>query len=588
MTPRHLPVLLAASALLAVSCGGNPESPGSAPATDHQYTASLEFLSTSVRSLWATPSNDVFGLTYESLLHYEGGKWQVADFQPPTTRIEEGWGLASGGYYLSDHFNLYIPRDGIWDRVSIPGQGDICVTPNGEVFDIGADSWSPPDTITVYHFNGSFWATPDTVCVPTYVALTASDPNDAFIVGVHGDIAHFDGKRWRTRGFPELDNVDAAWKAAGGPLYVTTNSGPFTVLDSVVTPLTPPAGVRVYWFFGSGADNVYAYGADTNDDRYKVYRVQGGAWTPLASSVYYAYTTCATSDGNAFFSTGNGITHAGSDGSDSTDAYDNTYFYNLWESPEGHVFACGDRVFRHDGDRWIDLDKESLTTNRVGFLCGRGDRDLYAFGNDMILHYDGTSWDWVSSGFQLSLHDGVTTAHDVLAVGSGGAVVRYDGREWGRMDSGTTKSLNAIVGWDDGAMAGGVQGTIIRFDGARWTPVPSPMLWTIYHMIAFDPLHIVAVGDDPREIGVYNGNQWTVVPIDGPILSSKNSNVGVWGTSMRDFFVARYYGDVLHFDGSRWTRLPRAFASNVVGIAGDPGGDVFVTTYQTMVRYHRQ
>lgn len=95
----------------------------------------------------------------------------------------------------------------------------------------------------------------------------------------------------------------------------------------------------------------------------------------------------------------------------------------------------------------------------------------------------------------------------------------------------------------------------------------------------------LAVGDDPRVVGTGNDGRWALVPMVAP-ENYDDANVGVCGTSMRNFFVARYYGDVAHFDGTHWNLLPRVLCNNVLGIAEESNGDVFVSATGLVVRYH--
>ncbi len=59
----------------------------------------------------------------------------------------------------------------------------------------------------------------------------------------------------------------------------------------------------------------------------------------------------------------------------------------LWASPEGDIFVAGESAYRFDGENWIDLNKESITSNWVYGIDGLASDDLYAVGHGMILHY---------------------------------------------------------------------------------------------------------------------------------------------------------------------------------------------------------
>jgi hypothetical protein len=65
-------------------------------------------------------------------------------------------------------------------------------------------------------------------------------------------------------------------------------------------------------------------------------------------------------------------------------------------------------------------------------VWGSGSKDVWAVGDGrflsdgVLLHYDGTSWTWLSSGTTNPLY-GVwgTSAGDVWAVGSGGTILHH-------------------------------------------------------------------------------------------------------------------------------------------------------------------
>jgi hypothetical protein len=203
----------------------------------------------------------------------------------------------------------------------------------------------------------------------------------------------------------------------------------------------------------------------------------------------------------------------------------------------------------------------------------------------MELHYDGKAWDWVSGGFQMYLGDVAVAGREVFAVGDGTTVVHFDGHNWSQMPTSAQYRLNAVDAWDGGAIAVGPD-AIVRYDGTTWRAEASPVSWELGSVIAFSPNHVIAVGDDPRSMVVFDGRSWKIQPIDSyRNLNRGNANTCIWGTSLNNFYILQYAGMIHHYDGRTWTELPQVVTRDLTSLVETPNGDVLVSAWRHLLRY---
>jgi hypothetical protein len=253
------------------------------------------------------------------------------------------------------------------------------------------------------------------------------------------------------------------------------------------------------------------------------------------------------------------------------------------------VFAVGEGARKFDGDRWVDLNKQAITAQPPYAVHGSGSNDVWAVGDQMILHYDGHSWAWVSGGFQQGLYGVWTGGRRVFAVGNNGIILTSNGRDWTQMQSHTQESLRSVSGWDGGAVAVGSHGTVVMFDGTEWREQPKPVDWDLTGVIALAPGHMIAVGENPWSLLEYANGAWASHTIESHYSRNAYDNsTGLWASSPRNIYISQVGGDIHHFDGQSWTRLPRVVLRGLESVAVSPAGDVFAASGSALLRYRRR
>jgi hypothetical protein len=146
----------------------------------------------------------------------------------------------------------------------------------------------------------------------------------------------------------------------------------------------------------------------------------------------------------------------------------------------------------------------SPTTRQLARVSGSGPNDVWAVGDSVVLHYDGTSWSNVTlnglnnyyysrspSGlqnlFQLGLW--VRGPKEVYMGGDNGIIVRYDGNEWRELVTGNAfrRRIIAITGGTGGCGLAITEGQTdltlstmwrgIGPNGCNSSPMTPPSVW---------------------------------------------------------------------------------------------------------------
>jgi hypothetical protein len=221
-----------------------------------------------------------------------------------------------------------------------------------------------------------------------------------------------------------------------------------------------------------------------------------------------------------------------------------------------------------------------VTTDTMSDVWGTSSADVFAVGGQQILHYDGTRWTeqfrtqlslgrdawglqggfrgvWGTSSSNVFAVGGTFTAGQVLEPRKA-MIFHYDGAGWTEMarfsqDATDFSTLNAV--WGSSATDVFAVGAhefesssrtlIVHFDGQTWTPMTLP--------------------DNAANLGLYD----------------------VWGTSARDVYAVGIQGlsnpgglsgALLHYDGTRWTKVAEKSGVTPIAMWGNASNDIFIAT----------
>ncbi len=238
--------------------------------------------------------------------------------------------------------------------------------------------------------------------------------SSAFVVGWNTLLARWDGVKW---------NVDA-----------------------------PPAGtpaVRILQgVWSDGPKNAWAVGNSST-----VLRYDGAGWsivsdvTKPVTGVSDNYNAVWGAGTDVWIAGDNGITHCKSATACSIESQGGAMF-SIWGSSASNIFAVGGggQIRRYNGTSWSAMN--SPTGRTLVRVSGSGPSDVWAVGDSVLVHFDGTGWSPVSlatnsgssysrspsnlqSLFQLGLW--ARGPKEVYMGGDNGVISRWDGTEWHEM-----------------------------------------------------------------------------------------------------------------------------------------------------------
>ncbi len=479
----------------------------------------------------AVGSGDAWAGGQQTLVHYDGAHWEPDTTFPTLTGI----GITS-----------------------------ITGTSTGHMF-VGTDSK------TIYHQVAGAWTTTTTTAIAKAVWADADD--DAFAVGLSGDIEQFSGTTWTALSSMTAQTLGAVWGSSASDVYAVGTNGAVTHYNGTSWTATTVGTGTLAAVWGSGPGDVYVGGA-------------GGIWH--------------STDGSTWMS---------EDSSDSILA--------LWGDSSSDVFAGtkASGILRSDGTGlWVPL----VSPTMVSSISGSGPADAFAATGTQILHYTGSCWSTLASLTQPDTLASVSVASPtaVFAVGDAGAIDRFDGSAW-------TQSTVTTMGWTgvwarSASDAYAVSTVIDHWDGTSWTSQNNPKSDSLMAVTGTATTEY-AVGE--YEISSTNGT-WSVVStmfpgtenaiwisddgitfvageklysVDGmgdldPLLDDGTAWKALWGTSSHDVFAAGDGGVIRHYDGTNWSAPMDAQTSvDLKGLWGNGSDDVFaVGDSGTLLHYHAQ
>lgn len=242
--------------------------------------------------------------------------------------------------------------------------------------------------------------------------IMMSSATSAFAVGQNVFLARWDGSRWTVDAPPAntpalrslqgvwTDGPSNAWAVGNNSTIMRWNGSNWTVVSDTLTPIAGFDNYNAVW--GSGSTTLI-----------------GGAGVLRCTST----NACANDV----------VPGAGA-------------ILGIWGTALSNVFAVGanGRIVRHDGTSWQQMP--STTTRNLARVWGSSASDVWAVGDSVLLHFNGTAWSNVpmtgplaslqtqvnpTGTFQIGLWG--SASNDVYLGGLAGRIARFDGRTWALM-----------------------------------------------------------------------------------------------------------------------------------------------------------
>ena len=279
-----------------------------------------------------------------------------------------------------------------------------------------------------------------------------------------------------------------------------------------------------------------------------------------------------------------------------TATFDDAPLTDVWGSGPDDVYAVGDSMVQHwDGTAW-----SAVPGVRGGNIAGTGARDVWV-GGDGLFHFDGTRWSGVPAFQGISIFDLSTVAPGevwAIAVREEGAVVeRFDGVSstvmFHRTDADVFLTALQVVSDSDVWLVGsrpplvpsGTRGVAYHFDGSAWTSgLTSPA--GLRAVDRTPGLGIVAVGEDGGIVRLVTEPVPHVVDLRvGPTVALR----ATFGSSPADMWAVGDAGTVLHYDGRNTVSVPSGTTADLNDVWGTGPSDVWaVGAAGTVLHYDGQ
>lgn len=246
------------------------------------------------------------------------------------------------------------------------------------------------------------------------------------------------------------------------------------------------------------------------------------------------------------------------------------------------------------GPAWQSVYSATDLGGAVLSAWGSSPEDVYLVGGPLgnggtavVAHYGKAGWKKLNPGGEDSYWWVTGTgANDLWMVGEKGRITHYDGGAFVEHQRPTTATLWGVwaaspndvwaVGGTPGGGLGAPNDLVFHWDGASWSqvPLPAPAGKSLNKVWGTSSQDLYAVGE-AGAIWHKKGDTW--VNEGDPPLAQGNL-LTVYGCSATDVYAVGG-SDVLHSDGTTWTKVDVALSSAVNGVTCSPSGEVLITGF---------
>ena len=393
----------------------------------------------------------------------------------------------------------------------------------------------------------------------------------------------YDGSRWqltqvvKDASIEDIDMVSATegWAVGGRGSMGSIENSAIWYYDGLEWQLFPsPAATELSAVDMTSATSGWAVGRNV------VLHYNGVAWEVISSDVS-GYDIDALSENDVWVVDGAKIWHY--DGTTWQEISDNGNMLaiSMLSPTDGWAVGIDGEIMRYNGTTWSQV--ASPTDKSLYDVVMRSANDGWAVGSSynsqtsnyesVILHYDGTSWQSVSSISSALRSISMGSATTGWTVGDDSTIVQYDGSAWqtrpdlltpGASVSEQLEAVDMLSASDSWAVGGyfGRDGVILDYDGNKWNPVASPTDKALYdiEMLSVSSGWAVAGGygsGSDEVIFYYDGSSWqshTNLPDVSLYALDMLSATSGWAVGYNDAFP-QSGAAILHYDGNSWNNI---------------------------------
>jgi len=374
-------------------------------------------------TLLGTTSEQVWATGLDTLLRFDGQRWERVAATPADTWFRQLAPRATGGFWA-------LGRRG--DGSALQG--------------------------LLYAWDGRQWLDSG-LRTRELQAMFVADDRDIWLVSDDGVLSRWDGQALREVPSPTREYTRALAGTAENDVWLAASDGLFHWDGrswSKARPTSNSVLVR-------GIGDVWS----VDDDG--VHHLVGATWRSWSLAPDPMRRVYDGGDGSVWLVESRAAFRLAGDTWERTTSAD-LRVDTLSAAPDGIAWALVDRVdlIRWDGTSWT----QPIANDQLGELqafWGVGDDDVWAAGEDgLVLHFDGRAWRRVPAPATASIRAlWGSGPNDVWGVGSG--LYHWDGRAWSRVPVHAWGGLDSV--WGTGPNDVWAQGSdvVLHFDGCWWT-----------------------------------------------------------------------------------------------------------------------
>jgi cysteine-rich repeat protein len=436
----------------------------------------------------------------------------------------------------------------------------------------------------IIHYDGTSWSTMNSNTIAGLKSVWGTSSGDLFTVGAGGVIVHYNGNNWSTMSSNVAVDLESVWGSSSSNVFAVGVSGTIVRYEgSTWSEMSTPTTSLLYSVWGSDATNIFAVGASGTIIKY-----DGNSWNTMTSSTTETLKSVWGFSHSDIYAVGTDGTLIHYDGISwktiLTDVH--TAFSSVWGSGSGDLYIGGLDVLYHFAGNKLEIIYEHSTGGFNDFIVwGTGFDNVYYFSNNFnseIRNYKGDSFSDMYLQTPFTIDSIWGTGSDNIVITDFGSVHHFEGFSW--KIKGSVEAAHYYSMWGSSSTniyAVGEQGYMMNYDGEDWLDVTSNTNERLNSIWGSSSSDIYAVGENGT-ILYYNGSLWSLVNVGG---TTENLNA-VWVGNSSQVFVAGDNGLILHFNGVDWTTMNSNSTENIYSLWGNSSNNVYAAGANGLILHY--
>lgn len=253
---------------------------------------------------------------------------------------------------------------------------------------------------------------------------------------------------------------------------------------------------------------------------------------------------------------------------------------------DSDIWAVGDTMLLHwEGTYWSSPRHPRFAQRLYGLVTGPNNTMVAVGQRGTVLQLINNVWSCPKSLGPVDLHDAWgTMPSDFWVVGSQGTLQHFANGMW------QAESIPAVAAIDLWRIYGiskseiwavGDKGTVLHYDGSAWTQVPFPSTEALYGLWENERKEVWIVGDHGLSAKIVDG-QVTLLQ-----TGTSSRLRAIYGKGEPERWAVGDGGVMIHFDGSVWSQAESGTREDLTALFGTRETELWaVGTAGTLLRYN--